>query len=323
MLDEVATLTIAIAGAGGDIPIAAHVHVSRNVNTTRLQQIVHLPPIHEGPLHLQIVQNEGTAQLDVLLGLGQGITTRIEGNENVHDGPISDGALLDDIISEEDALEQRFVQPRQDLPHWLGPRLLIHGADADADAISGADPVGDVGGIAGGHGVDRLGRAVRRLLGVVVVTGRGRGFGCGGGCKWGWGRHRRGRAAVTSVGMLLGHLPGEGRCRCRCWRHRGRRGRHLANPPLKLRLGREVDRIGNLVGGRRSRHRRRRRILSRLLSLVERGKGSFLDETILRKQKEPTKTRMPRWISPPARAAFRPFAASALRTFSSWPRAWP
>ena len=55
VLNEVTSLTIAIPGAGGDIPVAAHVHVTRDVNTTRLQQVVHLPPILEGPLHLQIV----------------------------------------------------------------------------------------------------------------------------------------------------------------------------------------------------------------------------------------------------------------------------
>ncbi len=85
--------------------------MSRNINTTRLQQIIHPPPVHQYTLHLQIVEYENIGvETGVPLGLFEWIAGGVEGNEDVAYWPIFDVDVEDDVIAKVDYGEYFFIE---------------------------------------------------------------------------------------------------------------------------------------------------------------------------------------------------------------------
>mmetsp|Transcript_38276 Transcript_38276/g.114601 ORF Transcript_38276/g.114601 Transcript_38276/m.114601 type:complete len:303 (+) Transcript_38276:3868-4776(+) len=130
-------LRVVLPGAGPlrDVPVPAHVHVTGDVDPRGLEEIVHPSTILEDALHGQIIEEERTAEVGVLLGLLQGVSRAVERNEDVDDRPLLDGSVQYEIVPKEDHLEERLVEAAEDLPHRLGPGLLVHRADAQAYAV--------------------------------------------------------------------------------------------------------------------------------------------------------------------------------------------
>ena len=77
---------------------------------------------------------DALARWQCWLHLGQREALRVPGEEAVAAGPLVHGPIHDHVVPKVDDVKlPKADEAVQDGPHRLGPRLLVHGTDADAD----------------------------------------------------------------------------------------------------------------------------------------------------------------------------------------------
>ena len=112
-----------------DLLVAVDHDVIRHGYVVLGEGSVHLPPVQQIPLLVQVVHHEGFAQLGVRLNLGERESVGEERDQRVHLGPLLDGLVQDAVVAEGYNLKLgKVLEAVQDLEHRLGLGLLVHGA---------------------------------------------------------------------------------------------------------------------------------------------------------------------------------------------------
>mmetsp|Transcript_13170 Transcript_13170/g.25134 ORF Transcript_13170/g.25134 Transcript_13170/m.25134 type:complete len:386 (-) Transcript_13170:87-1244(-) len=133
--DGVVVLLETAVGKQVALLVAVHCHVGRHGDASVLQRLVHLTAIEEEVLALEVVHQEGLAQLGVRTRLVQReahiLLLRVESNHGLDHGPVLNGFVEDGFVIKNNNLKvARVLEPRDHLSHLLRPGLFAESANA-------------------------------------------------------------------------------------------------------------------------------------------------------------------------------------------------
>lgn len=94
-----------------------------------LERLIDLDTVHQVPLQVEVIDEERTVFICIVLGLSQREVVRVERDEAIDAWPLFNRTIQDHILREFDDLEVvEAAQPVEDLLHGLRVDLLLHGA---------------------------------------------------------------------------------------------------------------------------------------------------------------------------------------------------